>query len=189
MIRYAQERTLGRKVEHPASANLTILVTAERNLKGYCVKMVEEINVFDRDMFGDVDACRSKVDNATDIRFNKMISGPLRTVRGCRDNADFKIQFRSLLFEVCGTDDLHTFELKTNLVRIAVKSRTDLETTPSEVVMAQQRAPHVTNADKCTFPDAIYAQRLFDGGDQLLHIVTYTTDTKFTEIGEILSDL
>ena len=60
------------------------------------------------------------------------------------------------------------------VITITVEGGGDMESTLSEIVMAQQGRAHVADADERTFPDAVDSQGLLDRSDELLDEVTDT---------------
>ena len=53
----------------------------------------------------------------------------------------------------------------------------------------KQCLAQIADADEGAFPDAVNAERVFDGIDEVLDVVANATHAEFAEVGKVLADL
>jgi len=193
-ITYVSSSNPQKKSNFSASENdyrteCLIALLIEANMKGCCVEIMKEIDIFKMNMFWNSDACRRKIDDALDASANEIIGRALGTLRRCSNDADLETQLLDLGGQLTRAHDLHAFHDLADLVRIAVKSAADHEALASELAVAQKSAAQVAHADKGAVPGAVDTERAFDGADEVLDVVADTPDTEFAEVREILAYL
>lgn len=161
----------------------------QADLKGYSIEMVKKINVFDRNIVWSLYLGQGKIYYPFYAGLDQVVGRSLGPLRRSGDQADLQVEFLQLGLHAPWADDLQATSHFSDLVGIAVERGLDVKAVAPKLAVTQKSPAEVSNPDKTAIPGAAYAQRLLDGGDQALHVITDPPDSEFTEVGEIFPNL
>jgi len=160
-----------------------------RNIEGHGKNMVHEIHVFNGNIFRNRNSGRREIHDAPDARFNQVIGGTLGSFGRSGDDSYFYLEFADFFFKPARTDDLQTGDFLANLEGIAIKGSHENKPATPENAVSEQCPPQIADADQRDIPCPVDAKRLFDGGQQILNIISNASHAEFTKISQIFSNL